>query len=865
MKKFTDMDRREFIKTTGLGTLAGLTLAQWPSFGFAEDMTPEQRAKRLAGLMDEHRLFDRGTRRVYRDKHLTGISLPVGGIAAGPIQINGEARRHIWQIFRNYPPVTLPNSLFAVRAQAGKSDPVLRVLQTVGEGPFEPMKALSFSGEYPFGWYAFEEPALPVQVTMEVFSPLIPLNTKDSSIPCAIFNLTAENTGHELVSVSFFATQQNPIGFRDGTPLKGRTGATYGGNTNHVLRDADGVVVHLNSTLPTSDDRYGDLALATPAKDAKATAQWESGFDFAEVAEAGPTPAGETVDAALAVSFVLKPGEKRTVTFVLAWHFRNTGFKAEKVHIGNMYENWWPDALSVARDVTKRLKSLTEQTRLFHDTFYQTNLPYWLLDRISSQVAILSSMTCHWAKDGFFYAFEGCNPASGCCEGNATHVWGYPQAHARLFPDIARQMREEELSLMKPDGMIPVRFSHNFPAFDGMCHEITAALREHQTNPDPTWLTKQWPAIKKALNYMIARWDIDEDGMLSGPQHAMDGEQGGTTSWLGGTYLCALAAATTMARLQNDTAAADRYEKILKAGKANQDKALFNGEYFIQVPDPTPRQDYLTGCYIDQMLGQWWALQVNLGWLYPPEHVRAAMASLFRYNFHADFHGFNQAPRSFCEPNDAGMIQGTWPLGGRPKPPHSIQYTEEIMSGFEYCAACLMVQSGLMREGFAVLRAAADRYDGRLRILPGQKESASWGFSGNPFGDDECGKFYARAMAIWSVLVACQGFTYDAATSSIGFAPIWKPDDHISFFTAAEGWGLFEVRGSTFKIHVRWGKLCVKTMALAMAQKPGNVRVTLAGRPLPADFTFADGRLTVTWNTATSFPAGQTLEVQAEP
>ena len=53
----------------------------------------------------------------------------------------------------------------------------------------------------------------------------------------------------------------------------------------------------------------------------------------------------------------------------------------------------------------------------------------------------------------------------------------------------------------------------------------------------------------------------------------------------------------------------------------NQDKALFNGEYFIQVPDSTPREDYLTGCYIDQMLGQWWALQVDLGWLYPPEHV----------------------------------------------------------------------------------------------------------------------------------------------------------------------------------------------------------------------------------------------------
>jgi hypothetical protein len=136
MKKFTDMDRRDFIKTTGLGAVAGWTLAPWPSFGFAEEATPEERAKRLAGLMDEHRLFDRGTRRVYRDKHLTGISLPVGGIAAGPIQINGEARRHIWQIFRNYPPVTLPRLYgcadWSVKSLAANCGGVAAVPYSVG-------------------------------------------------------------------------------------------------------------------------------------------------------------------------------------------------------------------------------------------------------------------------------------------------------------------------------------------------------------------------------------------------------------------------------------------------------------------------------------------------------------------------------------------------------------------------------------------------------------------------------------------------------------------------------------------------------------------------------------------------------------
>ena len=95
-----------------------LQFSQLPRLAFAEELPPEQRAKRLAELMDEQRLFERGARRIYRGEHLTAISLPVGGIAAGPIQINGEARRHAWQIFRNYQAVTLPNSFFAVRQPA---------------------------------------------------------------------------------------------------------------------------------------------------------------------------------------------------------------------------------------------------------------------------------------------------------------------------------------------------------------------------------------------------------------------------------------------------------------------------------------------------------------------------------------------------------------------------------------------------------------------------------------------------------------------------------------------------------------------------------------------------------------------------
>ncbi|MDA2928594.1 glycoside hydrolase family 116 protein [Acidobacteria bacterium AH-259-O06] len=54
------------------------------------------------------------------------------------------------------------------------------------------------------------------------------------------------------------------------------------------------------------------------------------------------------------------------------------------------------------------------------------------------------------------------------------------------------------------------------------------------------------------------------------------------------------------------------------------------------------------------MLGQWWAHQLDLGWLRPQDRVRTALESLFEYNFKANFHGVAQYPRKFVADEDAG-------------------------------------------------------------------------------------------------------------------------------------------------------------------------------------------------------------------
>jgi hypothetical protein len=111
--------------------------------------------------------------------------------------------------------------------------------------------------------------------------------------------------------------------------------------------------------------------------------------------------------------------------------------------------------------------------------------------------------------------------------------------------------------------------------------------------------------------------------------------------------------------------------------------------------------------------------------------------------------------------------------------------------------------------------------------------------TGSPVGEDECGDYYARALSSWSSLLALQGFSYDGPDQSIGFQPVWQPGNHRSFFTTAEGWGLFSqsLAGSTqtATIDLKYGDIDLRTITLAVPdqQKVKNLRVSLDGKKLP--------------------------------
>ncbi|AIE84399.1 GH116 family glycosyl hydrolase [Fimbriimonas ginsengisoli] len=381
----------------------------------------------------------------------------------------------------------------------------------------------------------------------------------------------------------------------------------------------------------------GTLALAALAN---GKASHQDSYDFATkyVGEVRPAP------------FHLAPGASHTVTFVLAWHFPHHPR-------GRNYANHFADAGEVATYVARNQKRLSADTKLWRDTYYDSTLPYWLLDRLHSTIGNIATGVTEWWKSGRFWAWEGVV----CCSGTCTHVWNYEHSMARLFPELERNVRERQdfgEAFEESTGLVGFRSDREYAA-DGQCGTILKAYREHLNSADDRFLKKNWARTKKALEYLI-KHDANGDGMIEDAQpNTYDIDFFGANTFVGSLYLAALRAGEEMAKELGDRPFAEQCRKIYESGREATMRRLWNGEYFIQEVDQSKYKQYQygPGCLADQLFGQGWAHQVGLGHIYPADKVVKGLQSVWKYNWAPDVAGQNKRwppQRPFALPGKGG-------------------------------------------------------------------------------------------------------------------------------------------------------------------------------------------------------------------
>ena len=759
-----------------------------------------------------------------------------------------------WQIINNVNHLGhVPSSFFFIHAQA--QDPERwerRILETKVDvpetfepaisvndhvipddiaqrhGKFECVQDLEFNGEYPFAKVKYIDENFPVNVELEAWNPMIPLDVKNSALPVIIFRFTVKNPDKEKnARIRLGGTLLNFIGWDGISEINLDFYPRFFANIISPFSNENARGIRCHTENDFIDDEFkGEVLLVSLKDECLIIPSFTSFDDLIEylngntqgintTSQTEPSPHGKTWCGAIINEISLAPLEEKSLTFLISWFFPNRYqnwdkqlYKKVKVDqkskfwLGNRYNSWFKNAGEVVDHIVNNLEYLERTTRDFHNLLFNTSIPEEIINSASATMSIVRSPSCFLTKRGEFMGFEGCCGAStshhtaaygGCCPMNCTHVWNYAVSHSRLYPPLEISMLDNEYMRINNRGQLPHRLivptylpqakdvrigGPERPAMDGLLGSILKTYRMLLTTNDFDWFKKAYPRIRKMMNFIFKECDPDGDGVIEGEQpNTYDISFYGKNLFIGGLYLAALKAFEKMAEFLSDNILKEECVKRFANGSKNYDDALWNGEYWVQIYDEKKRKSsqYGTGCLADQLFGQFWTGMLDLGTILPENKLDVALDSIMKFNFKEDFHGIVQKPRIFASEHDKGILMCTWPKGGEPRTP--FPYAHEVWTGVEYEVAALMLDRGKTENALKILKAIRDRYDGRYR---------------NPWNEVECGDHYVRAMSSWRVLETAIGYYWNAIENKMTFLPKSNKNLFQAFYLTNSSWGLIK-------------------------------------------------------------------------
>jgi len=794
----------------------------------------------------------------YEGPYLNRVAFPIGGIGAGMFCLEGTGAishmsvRNVIKFFNEpcaFAAITVKGETNTARVLEGPV-PGWKLFGAAGAGNGASGSSFglprfgkaSFLARFPFATIALSDPAVPLEATLTGWSPFIPGNPDDSSLPVGGLEYTFRNPGRTAVEAVFSFNTKN---FMAAGSKRDGIGAIQGGfvlfdkGTDEKPSEAGSLAVFVDDPGVVVDHgwfRGGWWDALTLA--------WRNIQEARPVAN--PPLEGPSPGASLFVPLTIEPGAEKTVKLLIAWYVPLTDLRYGRDPAGSSqveaqaccsspyHVPWYAGRFNDVHDVAEYWRSkyarLREKSALFRDAFYDSTLPPEVLEAAAANLTILKSPTVLRQTEGRLWCFEGCSDERGCCHGSCTHVWNYAQALPHLFPSLERTLRRTEFNESQDErghqtfrSALPIRpVAHDYhAAADGQLGGIMKVHREWRISGDEAWLKEIWPKVKLGLDYCIRTWDPRGRGVLEEPHHnTYDIEYWGPDGHCGSFYLGALKAAVEMGRALGEDVT--RYGEILERGIRFLETELWNGEYFFQkiqtegldaVYEPLdysangpgykdivgllnregPKYQYGTGCLADGVLGAWMAEVCGVGGILDPDKVRSHLLAVHKYNLKRDLSDFANPQRpAFAAGREGGLLLCTWPRGGELALP--FVYSNEVWTGIEYQVASHLMLMGRVEEGLEIVRVCRDRYDGVVR---------------NPFNEYECGHWYARAMSSYGLLQGLTGVRYDAVEKALHIDSR-VGDDFRTFLATASGFGTVGLRKGRPFVEMKSGALDVK-------------------------------------------------------
>lgn len=346
----------------------------------------------------------------------------MGGIGAGSFQYMTDGAFSHAMLSGNYdlPTGDLPGCFAAVRTRTGDRIQA-RVLALKSEYGLPVVTKLDFDGLYPQANLSFPENDLPVSVHLKGFSPIIPHDLKNSCYPAAAFIFRLENQTKLPVEVSVALSWENllGIGSSHGRPFRNRTGDIVA-----PVPDNGGLFA-IKMRGPASLDPFGmefqqenstgDLCLMAAPDQPQAivtTAGWnalDAKPEWWELFTKEGTVAGSAQEGVqnqthpagvISVKIVLKPREIVQIPFAFAWNFPHL-FTQRGKDFGRYYQRLYPNSYASAKSLLSDWRSLLTLTAEWQNRLAYSDLPVWLVRKITNSASPLTSHSLYTKNGGF--------------------------------------------------------------------------------------------------------------------------------------------------------------------------------------------------------------------------------------------------------------------------------------------------------------------------------------------------------------------------------------------------------------------------------------------------------------------------------
>jgi uncharacterized protein (DUF608 family) len=832
------MKKRTFLKTL---TMGGLGMAANPGNLAANSTQRENVPTNTPGEKPA-----RSYNTPYTGEYLNRIAFPIGGLGAGMFCLEGTgAISHL--SVRNRPEIYNEPALFAalyIKDQPNGAKvlegpvPSWKYFGPRGTGNGEAgatfglprFTKATFTAAFPFAAIDLHDADIPLQVRITGWSPIIPTDQDNSSLPVGALEYTFTNKDASPKDAIFSFNSKNFLAIDD----DGKSPDSIGPIKNGFVLRQD-----TNSFAVFSDD---DTAIVDHCW---FRGGWWDPFTMAwNTVKEGRTRDTAPVDndapgASLFVPFHLGPGATKTIKIYTTWYVPHSPLHiGESLPASDTYQPWYSGRFANIEAVSKywqeNYNDLHHKTTLFKDAFHASTLPPEVMEAVAANLTILRSPTTLRQTDGRFWGWEGCGDDQGCCEGSCTHVWNYAQAMSHLFPALERTMRNTEYGEdQDPQGH--QRFRANLPispvkhdfhaAADGQLGGMMKVYRDWRISGDDAWLKELYPRVKQSMDYCIQTWDPRGKGVVEEPHHnTYDIEFWGADGMCTSFYLGALQAIIKLGTHLGKPV--ETYQTLYAKGRQYLETRLYDGEYFFQeieyknlnAPDPAkaqsfggdyspeaiallqkegPKYQYGKGCLSDGVLGAWIGKMCGLEDFIDPQKITSHLLAIHKYNLRKDLseHANPQRPAYALGP-EGGLLLCTWPKGGRLSLP--FVYCDEVWTGIEYQVASHLMSMGKVTQGLEIVRLCRNRYDGRIR---------------NPFDEYECGHWYARAMSSYGLLQGLTGLRYDAVDKTLHIDS--KIGDFTCFLSTATGFGTVTLKQGKASVNAVYGSIPVQKIKIA--------------------------------------------------